>query len=147
MSISLINFCWILVAFFGRAQHDDIQTILNLRKASNDALRNYDQELDFTFMTADIQITTGAGTLIAGVDNLRKYITSQKGEKMYWVRTPIEVKVNRELGLAWETGTWKGYTESLGDKPVVGGNYSAQWTKASGTWLIHSQLFVTLDSD
>lgn len=128
-----------------QAQEPDKQEILSQRKASNEALRNFDEELDATFSTEDSFITTGAGTLIDGKDELKQYLASATGEKMYWIRTPDEVIVNSKTNLAWETGTWKGYRESTGEKAVVGGKYSAMWTKASGTWLIKSQLFVTLE--
>lgn len=125
------------------AQELDKQQILSQRKASNEALRNFDEELNATFSTEEAFITTGAGTLIAGQEALKSYLKSQSGPKMYWIRTPDEVLVNSKTLLAWETGTWKGYVEGSGEA-VVGGKYSAQWTKKSGTWLIQSQLFVTL---
>lgn len=128
-----------------QAQELDKQEILSQRKASNEALRNFNEELNATFSTEDAFITTGAGTLLAGKDELKQYLASAIGEKMYWIRTPDEVLVNSKTNLAWETGTWKGYRESTGEKAVVGGKYSAMWTKASGTWLIKSQLFVTLE--
>ena len=130
---------------FGQNNSQDIAEIREQRNASNEALRKFDEELNATFSTEDALITTGAGTLIAGKEALSAYLKSQKGPKMYWVRTPDEVIVNPKTKLAWETGTWKGYVEGS-DDPVVGGKYSAQWTKASGTWLIHSQLFVTLEN-
>ncbi|NVK48252.1 MAG: nuclear transport factor 2 family protein [Cyclobacteriaceae bacterium] len=113
------------------------------REASNQALRAFDEELNATFLTDDVLITTGAGTLISGKEALMGYIQEIPGPRMYWVRTPDEIIVNPETQLAWESGTWKGYFEDS-DDPVVGGNYAAQWTKKSGTWLIQSQLFVTL---
>jgi hypothetical protein len=128
-----------------QAQEMDKQEILSQRKASNQALREFDEELDATFSTEDAFITTGAGTLIAGKQELSIYLKSQKGQKMYWIRTPDEVLVNSKTKLAWETGTWKGYYEDS-EEPIVGGKYSAQWTKASGIWLIRSQLFVTLEN-
>lgn len=128
-----------------KAQELDKQEILSRRKASNEALRNFDEELNASFSTEDAFITTGAGTLIAGKEELKQYLASVTGEKMYWIRTPDEVLVNSKTNLAWETGTWKGYRESTGEKAVVGGKYSAMWTKVSGTWLIKSQLFVTLE--
>lgn len=127
-----------------QAQELDKQEILSQRKASNEALRNFNNELNATFSTEDSFITTGAGTLIAGKDELKQYLAFLIGEKMYWIRTPDEVLVNSKTNLAWETGTWKGYYENS-EEPVVGGKYSAQWTKASGNWLIRSQLFVTLE--
>lgn len=128
---------------FSQTKKSEADEILSQRKASNEALRNFDEELNNTFMTDDALITTGAGTLISGKRELQAYIQKMSGPRMYWVRTPDEVLVNPETQLAWETGTWKGYQEGSAES-IVGGKYSAQWTKKSGTWLIHSQLFVTL---
>jgi hypothetical protein len=144
MKKTLLSLIGLLLVTFSFAQEDEVAQILAKREASNQALRAFDEALNATFSTPDAFITTGAGTLIAGNAALDAYIKSQKGPKMYWIRTPGEVIVNPKTNLAWETGTWKGYYETS-DKPVVGGKYSAQWTKASGSWLIHSQLFVTLD--
>ena len=138
---SILGFVFSIEAV--QAQEMEKAQILAQRKASNQALREFDEELNATFSTADALITTGAGTLIAGEEALSAYLKTQKGPKMYWIRTPDEVLVNPETQLAWETGTWKGYLEDS-DEAVVGGKYSAQWTKKSGTWLIQSQLFVSL---
>ena len=124
-------------------QEAEIKQIQAQREASNKALKSFDEELNNTFMTDDVLITTGAGTLLSGKAELISYIKNAQGPKMYWVRTPGEIIVNPETKLAWETGTWKGFVEESKES-VVGGNYSAQWTKKSGTWLIQSQLFVTL---
>ncbi len=126
-------------------QNKEISKILSQREASNQALRVFDDELNATFSTEDALITTGAGKLISGKKELINYIQESTGPKMYWIRTPDEVIVNPKTNLAWETGTWKGYYEDS-EKSVVGGKYSAQWTKASGIWLIQSQLFVTLEN-
>ena len=132
-----------LIPFASSAQDLEVAQILSQRQASNQALRNFNEELNNTFMTDDALITTGAGTLISGKQELQAYIQNISGPRMYWIRTPDEVIVNPETQLAWESGTWKGYVEGA-EKPVVGGKYSAQWTKKSGTWLIQSQLFVAL---
>lgn len=127
-------------------QESEINQIRGQREASNKALRNFDEVLNSTFLTDNVLITTGAGTLLSGKTELIAYINNAKGPKMYWVRTPDEIRVNPETNLAWETGTWKGY-EQGSPESVVGGKYSAQWTKKSGTWLIQSQLFVTLPNE
>ncbi len=150
--MKILNQCLILTGILGllflaenvQAQESDKQEIFSRRKASNEALRNFDEELNATFSTEDSFITTGAGTLLAGKEELKQYVASASGEKMYWIRSPDEVIVNPKTNLAWETGTWKGYFENS-EEPVVGGKYSAMWTKASGIWLIKSQLFVTLE--
>lgn len=135
----------IVVTYVSSAQDLEVAQIHAQREASNLALRNFDEELNNTFLTDAALITTGAGTLISGKKELQAYIQNIPGPRMYWIRTPDEILVNPETLLAWETGTWKGYVEGTEDA-VVGGKYSAQWTKKSGTWLIQSQLFVTLPS-
>ncbi|WP_223275896.1 YybH family protein [Algoriphagus aquimarinus] len=128
------------------AQESEIKQIRDQREASNKALRNFDEKLNSTFLTDDVLITTGAGTLLSGKAELIEYINNANGQKMYWVRTTTEVIVNSESQLAWEEGTWEGFNENS-TTPIVAGNYAAQWTKKSGIWLIQSQLFVTLPKD
>ena len=123
----------------------DIEQIIKIRNASNDALKSVDNELNYTFLTDDIMITTGNGTLINGKEEYRKYDNKFDGNSMYWIRTADEIEVNIERGLAWESGIWKGYDLKKGRNSVVNGKYSAMWSKSSGQWLIKSQLFVTLE--
>lgn len=44
-----------------KAQELDKKEILSQRKASNEALRNFDEELNASFSTEDAFITTGGG--------------------------------------------------------------------------------------
>lgn len=142
---TIFSLIGILIVSFSQGQDLEVTQILAQREASNKALRNYDHDLNATFSTDDLFITSGLGTLISGKEAQAAYINSLPGPKMYWIRTPDEVIVNSKILLAWETGTWKGYVEGS-DEAVVGGKYSAQWPKKSGTWLIQSQLFVTLEN-
>lgn len=138
---------WTLLIFVlnqMQSQQQDVDQIKARREASNEAIRAFDNPLNATFSTPDAFITTGAGTLIAGNEELKSYLQVQQDSKMYWIRTPSEIIVNTSTWLAWETGTWKGYTSDA-NTPIASGKYAAQWTKASGNWLIHSQLFVTLE--
>lgn len=121
------------------------EQILKLRLGSNQALKAFDHEELLQFLTEDVQITTGNGTLIQGKSSLRAYLKKSVGSQVYFIRTSTEVEVNTQRGLAWETGTWKGYDLSKRQQAVVGGKYAAQWTKESGEWLIKSELFVMLD--
>ena len=123
----------------------DIEQITKFRNASNEALKSLDNEQSYTFLTDDVMITTGNGTLINGKEELRKYVNKFDDNAMYWIRTTDELEVNMERGLAWESGIWKGYDLKKGSNPIVSGKYSAMWTKSSGQWLIKSQLFVTLN--
>ena len=123
------------------------EKILAVREASNTALKALDEEANFEFLTDDVQITTGNGTLLSGKDELNAYIKSATDTPpMFWVRTPAEIIVNEERGLAWETGVWHGYyaDDQNEESPVFHGNYAAQWIYQSGEWRIQSQIFVTL---
>lgn len=124
------------------------EKIMKLREASNRALKSLYDDTYLDFLTDDVLITTGNGTLLSGKDELKAYVESAvDADPMYWIRTPEEVIVNEERGLAWETGVWNGYSadDPDGNNSLINGNYSAQWTNASGEWKILSQLFVTIE--
>lgn len=133
------------VEIFAQSSEESIRSV---REASNAALKALDEEANMEFLTDDVLITTGAGTLLTGKDELKAYIESAAdAPPLYWVRTPAEIIVNEERGLAWETGAWRAYSaDDLNDaSPVFHGNYAAQWIHQSGEWKIQSQLFVTLN--
>jgi len=142
---AMLLFVVVLLPSIPAPAQNDKNEILRLRNAYNTALKDYDIELSLSFMTEGILSTISSGALIQGKPNLREYIRSKSNTKMYWVRTPKEIDVNTETGLAWETGTWKGYTPESGDKSVTGGKYSAQWLKINGVWKVNSELFVKLE--
>ncbi len=124
------------------------ERIRSVREASNAALKALDEEANFKFLTDDVLITTGNGTLLSGKDELKVYIESAAdASPMFWVRTPTEIIVNEDRGLAWETGVWHAYSaDDPNEKsPVSHGNYAAQWIHQSGEWKIQSKLFVTLN--
>ena len=121
--------------------------IRSIREASNEALKNMDDGSYLDFLMDDVQITTGAGTVLSGKQALIEYMANSVNEPIYWLRTAEKILVNEEAGLAWERGNWGGYHEddSLSEFPVVKGKYAAQWKKVGDTWKIQSQIFVTLD--
>lgn len=137
----------LLTFFFTSAElysQNDEEQIREVRAASNQALKSYQSEKVLSLLTEDILTTTGNGSLLAGKESLRNYIQEAGPTRLYWIRTPESIEVNKERGLAWETGTWKGYDPGQGKAAVFGGNYAAMWTNKSGLWCIKSQLFVTL---
>ena len=134
-------YCFSTTALYAQT---DKEQILALRDASNQALKALDHTKVLSFLTDDVLTTTGSGTLLSSKKALENYILEAGDSKMYWVRTEQEIEVNEKRGLAWENGIWNGYDNEKSDAAIVGGNYSAMWTKASGAWKIKSQLFVTL---
>jgi hypothetical protein len=119
--------------------------ILTTRQISNDALKAHDIDRELSLMTDSVQITISNGTLIKGKALLKEYITSVPDAGMYWVRTPDEIEVNAVQGLAWESGTWKGFRPEETPEAIAGGKYAAQWTRKDGMWKINSELFVKLN--
>lgn len=140
--VSFFVFC--LSSLPGYAQSDR-ERILNLRKDSNSALKVFDHAQFLSYLTDDVQITTGNGTLLKGMEKLRGYLAENVGNRIYFIRTSTEVEVNAQRGLAWETGTWKGYATGQEEKSIAGGKYAAQWTKTAEGWRIRSELFVALE--
>lgn len=137
--ISIPNTGW------AQTQAEQIQAV---REASNAALKSLDEESNFNYLTDDILITTGNGTLIRGKVALRQYIKNASNSKpMYWVRTTEEIIVNEDRGLAWEQGVWNAYyaDDQDGNNSIYHGKYSAMWTLERAKWMIKSQLFVTLN--
>ncbi len=138
----LLMYCFSATALYAQTEKEQI---LALRDASNQALKALDHTKVLSFLTDDVLTTTGSGTLLSGKKALEDYILEAGDSKMYWVRSTQEIEVNEKRGLAWENGTWNGYDPEKSDDAIVGGNYSAMWTKDSGAWKIKSQLFVTLE--
>ena len=123
----------------------DMEQIAAIRNASNTALKSYDHKKVLSYLTDDVLTTTGNGSLLCGKKELEAYILEGGNSRKYWIRDAKEIIVNQNRGLAWETGIWNGYNPEIGVDPVINGNYSAMWTRESGSWKIKSQLFVTLD--
>ena len=145
---------WLIMALFLLLVTESLSAqasegmIRAVRDSSNAALKALDEEANMRFLTNDVLITTGSGSLLSGKDELLAYIESATGTApMYWIRTPEEIIVNEERGLAWETGVWNGYSGDDRDEenPLFQGNYAAQWVRTSNQWKIQSQLFVTLN--
>tara|TARA_R110002126_G_scaffold4515_2_gene23791 strand:+ start:788 stop:1249 length:462 start_codon:yes stop_codon:yes gene_type:complete len=125
-----------------------VEQIHAVREASNAALKALDEETNFNYLTDDILITTGNGTLLSGKEALKQYIESAtSSQPMYWVRTSEEIIVNQDRGLAWEQGVWNAYyaDDQDGNISIYHGKYSAMWTLEMTKWKIKSQLFVTLN--
>ena len=139
------------VEYSNPAWEPEKEKIMDLRKASNQAFMEHDYQKVLSYLTDDVMITSGSGTLISGkeelLETIKNIVNNSPNKNMYWVRTPDEIIVNSSAKLAWENGSWKGFTSESGNNPVVGGNYSAMWTKESGMWKIKSELFVTLEEE
>ena len=128
------------------ALSDTGKTILKIRKASNDAIVSGDLDEIASFWEKDILISTGAGTLLAGSEEVKAYLTQvfEKTPDIVFVRMTKDIQENLETQMAWEEGEWKGYLKSKPEEILASGKYAAAWAQNGQDWKIKSQLFVGL---
>ena len=62
-----------------------------------------------------------------------------------YVRTPREIMINEDWGLAEELGNWKGNYSVNGILISASGVYAAKWQRAEdGEWVLQVEVFTTL---
>ena len=60
-------------------------------------------------------------------------------------RTPREITINEDWGLAEELGNWKGSYTTEGTLVHASGVYTAKWQRAEdGEWVLQVEVFTTL---
>ena len=112
------------------------------RRAQNAGVAGRDCGAAAQQWTNDVSIRTGLGSTITGREAYRRAFAGDS--VMDYERTPLEVVVSKRWPLAYETGTWVGRAHA-NTATGVSGRYAAQWVKADGSWLIRSEVFVTLE--
>jgi ketosteroid isomerase-like protein len=62
-----------------------------------------------------------------------------------YCRTPREITINEDWGLAEELGNWKGSYTTEGTMVRASGVYTAKWQRAEdGEWVLQVEVFTTL---
>jgi uncharacterized protein (TIGR02246 family) len=121
-----------------------------VRERYNEAIANHDAESIGTFLAPEYHIVTGRSDQFHGADGepSRWAAVFAKDPTVVYCRTPREIRVNEDWGLAEELGNWTG-SYSTGDGVVnASGVYSAKWQRAEdGGWLIQAEVFTTLNCD
>ena len=122
------------------------KTILKIRKASNEAIVSGDLDAIASYWEKDILISTGAGTLLAGSEEVKAYLSQvfEKTPDIVFVRMTKVIQEYLETQMAWEEGEWKGFLKSTPEEILASGKYAAAWAKTGEDWKIKSQLFVGL---
>ena len=94
------------------------------------------------FFVADVKRIVGDGGLILGVEDVVSAFAAQFAERDFidYVRQTVDVEIDAAGGRAAERGRWTGrWTDR-----EMSGTYLAVWRKATGQWVIESELYVTL---
>lgn len=141
----------VLVPEFAMAQAprtpDDI--IRRVRAASNTALEAGDVEAFMASIDADYVGTAGNGGHIRGRAELRAMLDDlfTQAPGLHYVRTPDEIEVSPDGRRAMETGRW--VEVPPGERALTStgtrGRYTAYWRRFASRWVIHSEVFVTME--
>jgi len=99
-----------------------------------------------TFWTEDIHIISSRNAEVSGKEKLRHLFATEFAAKknLMYVRTPDDIRVFREWGMASEEGHWTGYWDEPDGKVEIRGRYFAKWHLMQEGWKIRAEVFVPL---
>jgi ketosteroid isomerase-like protein len=124
----------------------DVAAIHAARLAQNAAMAAGDVERAAAWWTDDVAIRRGLGSPVNGIAAYKAILERApvSDTALVYDRVTTGVSVSDHWPLAFETGTW---TARRGGKgaALITGQYSAQWVKRGGKWLIRGEIFVALN--
>jgi ketosteroid isomerase-like protein len=115
------------------------------RRAQNAAMAAGDVERAATWWTDDVAIRRGLGAPVNGLAAYKAILERApvSDTALVYDRKTTGVTVSDHWPLAFETGTWVARRGGKG-AALITGQYSAQWVKRDGKWLIRGEVFVAL---
>lgn len=98
------------------------------------------------FLASDIKLISGEGGLIMGADAVVEAFAGQFRDPSFvnYVRITSAVLVDADGARAAEHGDWTALWRQAGKETTLAGTYLAVWRKATGQWVLESELYVTL---
>ena len=117
------------------------------RERFNLAITNKDVEIIRTLLAPTYHIVTGRSAQNHGADEetARWAEVFRADPTTIYRRTPREITINEDWGLAEELGNWQGNYTADGTLIHASGVYSAKWQRAEdGEWVLQVEVFTTL---
>jgi len=117
------------------------------RERFNVAISNKDVDTIRTLLAPTYHIVTGRSAQNHGADEeaLRWAEVFSSDPTVIYRRTPREITINEDWGLAEELGNWKGSYTSDEILIHASGVYAAKWQRAeAGGWVLQAEVFTTL---
>lgn len=117
------------------------------REKFNVAIEEKDVDVIRSMFAPNYHIVTGRSEQSHGADEEGRRWAERFGSDptTLYRRTPREVTINEDWGMAQELGNWKGTYTIHGVLVHVSGVYAAKWQRAeNGEWLIQAEMFTTL---
>jgi len=127
----------------GRAR--DAREIRTARRAQNAAMAAGEVDRAATWWTDDVAIRRGLGAPVSGLAAYKAILERApvSDTALVYDRSTTGVTVSDHWPLAFETGMWVARRGGKG-MALITGQYSAQWVKRDGKWLIRAEVFVAL---
>jgi len=121
-------------------------TIRARRRLTNKLIAAHDAARLRPFLDPQVNLITGDGSLIIGVDAVLGAFAGQFADPSFvtYVRTPEAVQIDGDASRAAERGAWVATWRGEGEDVTLRGWYLAAWKKSVGQWVIESELFVSL---
>jgi uncharacterized protein (TIGR02246 family) len=112
------------------------------RRLTNKLIAAHDAARLAPFFAADARLIGGEGGLLLGREAILAAFAGQFADPTFidYVRTPQTVEIDHNGARAAEAGEWLAHWRGGG----MSGRYMAAWRKATGQWVIESELYVTL---
>lgn len=124
-----------------------IELIRATRERFNIAIANKDAESICNLLAPNYHIVTGRSAQNHGADEESKRWASlfRDDPTAIYKRTPREITVNEDWGIAEELGNWEGSYTAEGTSIRASGVYAAKWQRnESGEWRVQVEVFTTL---
>lgn len=137
----LITSCTMNVSMDSKS--NDEEAIREVRAASNEAIKAHDTVAIADAWVEDFLVLSSGNDMAHGKEENRKLFASlfRSRPDVIYVRTPLDIQVMKEWGMASETGTWEGSWTGDDGKIEIGGTYYAKWHKVNEHWLIRAEVF------
>ena len=117
------------------------------RERINLAIANQDVEVIRSLLASSYHIVTGRSAQNHGADEeAARWSEVFRGDpSVIYRRTPRQITINEDWGLAEEVGNWKGSYTADGNMINASGIYAAKWQSAEdGEWVLQAEVFTTL---
>ena len=117
------------------------------REQFNIAIEQKDVETIRLMLAPSYHIVTGRSEQSHGADEegRRWRARFQSDPTTFYRRTPRDITINEDWGMAEELGNWKGVYTVNEVLVHVSGVYAAKWQRAEdGNWVIQAEMFTTI---
>lgn len=126
--------------------NDSQQAIRAARAAINDAISRRDSEGIAAFFLPTYHVVTARSMHRDGKEQSRRSWADmfERDKSAIYGRTPDEIYVNEEWGMAEEHGRWMATVMAIDGLLEVAGVYAAKWHYTAEGWLLEGEIFTPL---